>query len=117
MKRVILKCGVALASVIAMSSCADMMLSTDFGYDDFYPDYSDYNWYWNSYPYYNNGFFAALRMTEIRAPRPPQGSAPDYRPPTSGNPGYINRPPVTTEPNGVQRPGNMGRPVNDRGRR
>lgn len=58
MKRVILKCGLALASVMAMSSCADMMLSTDFGYGDFYPDYSDYNWYWNSYPITTTAFSA-----------------------------------------------------------
>lgn len=115
MKRVILKCGLALASVMAMSSCADMMLSTDFGYGDFYPDYSDYNWYWNSYPYYNNGFFGPPGPPP--RPRPPQVSVPDYRPPASGNPGQANRPPVTTLPDGSQRPGNMGRPDNDRGRR
>lgn len=112
MRRIVVIGALALISVLALSSCTGMMMSTDFGYDDFYPGYNDYNWYWNSYPYYSNGFFGPPGPPP--RPRPPHDSGVTGRPVTGGNPGQTHRP--ATAPSVSGRPGNMGQPTGDRGR-
>lgn len=102
---------VSMAFVFALASCGGMMLSTDFGIDDYVP--AD-TWYWPNYGgfYYGPGAYWGPAWNLPPLPRPIYPDRPGFQP--SSPPNSVNRPnfvpsgPVNTTPSGAERPGNMG---------
>lgn len=99
---------------IGMMSCSGLLMSSDFGFDDYGPAYDSY------WPYYGNiynpplGYYGPGWNTP---PPPPIINRPQPQPPNGANrPNYIpskpNNPqpsrPIMTTPTGQPRPGNMG---------
>lgn len=136
MKRSNIIWALALCAAIALPSCTGLMMSTDFGYDDYGPSI---DWYGPPYTGYYNGLFGPSWTTPPPPPRPlPPANSGNWqpnRPNGTNRPNGANRPnfipenkpssggtgtPPATAPNGTVRPGNMGqgRPgsISERGR-
>ena len=108
---------ICIAAVVALSSCTGMLMSTDFGIDDYGPAN---NWYWSPYNGYYDGPGAWMGPSWNTPPPPPRPApvrpAPSKpspsQPPSNGS----NRPNTSpsrpsqspTNPPASQRPGNMG---------
>lgn len=103
---------ICTAAAVALSSCTGMLMSTDFGIDDYGPN----NWYWSPYNGYYDGPGAWMGPSWNTPPPPrptPVRPAPTPTPPPSNG---ANRPNTTptrpsqspTNPPASQRPGNMG---------
>lgn len=102
-------------SALLLSSCADMMLSSDFGLDDYYNGYNS-PWYYNPYgygPLNGWGGFYGPDWPGVRPLPPYNGPTFTPRPPANGanRPNVPDSRPVISSPSGTQRPGNMGLPT------
>lgn len=116
MKRNTIQTVIASIVILSLSSCSGMLLSTDFGFDDYGPNNG---LYWPTYgSIYDGpgGFFGpAWNLTPPPPPRPvyPNRPRPGFNPsnpPSNGanRPNFAPQQPTTTTPSGAQRPGNMG---------
>lgn len=115
MKKIIIAAALAM-TLTGMTSCTGLLMSSDFGYDDYGPSV---DYYWPNYGNIYNpplGYYGPAWGTPspppqvvVRPTAPPNGAnRPNYVP-SQPNQGQNNqRPPVTTTPTGQQRPGNMG---------
>ncbi len=127
MKRVnsILSLVCALALLGGLTSCTGLLVSSDFGYDDYGPSVYGPGYYGSPYgfgynpppPNYQPGWNGpVIAPAPVIPPSPPQGpngaNRPNYVPPTNDRPAQ-SQPQVrpSTSNSGVERPGNMGRPV------
>ncbi len=95
-----------------MTSCSGMLMSTDFGIDDYGPSN---NWYWSPYNGYFDGPTGFYGPTWGTPPPPPPvvvmpPNRPNQTPPANGSnrPNTTPQRPPASAPSGTQRPGNMG---------
>lgn len=122
MKKNILIVSALTAIFFSLTSCSGLLMSTDFGFDDYGPSY-DYYWpnYGNIYNpplgYYGPAWGAPIPPgppvinRPVSRPLPPNGAnRPNYVPSAPSNGNNQSRPPVSTSPSGQTRPGNMGMP-------
>lgn len=119
-----------VGALTGMTSCTGMLVSSDFGYDDYGPAYG--GGFWPNYgigynpplgyygPAWNNPL-PSLPPQQQRPPQRPNGSnRPNYTPPQPSKPSQPSqpskpqqpsKPAVSTTPDGQMRPGNMGQPA------
>ncbi|MDE6239005.1 MAG: hypothetical protein K2M54_03350 [Muribaculaceae bacterium] len=105
-------------AIVGLSSCTGLMMSSDFGYDDYGPVYTggylpNYGIGYNPpLGYYGPAWNTPPPPPPAPAPSRPNGSnRPNYAPPQQSQPQQPSRPVQSTAPNGQQRPGNMGQPA------
>ncbi|MDE5553782.1 MAG: hypothetical protein K2J10_01190 [Muribaculaceae bacterium] len=123
MKGRLLVAATLVVALTGMTSCTGLMLSSDFGYDDYGPAYGGS--YWPNYGIGYNpplGYYGPAWNTPPPPPRPPQQRPPSkpQQPNGSNRPNYTptqpskpqpSKPAVSTTPDGQMRPGNMGQPA------